>query len=65
MDNGIGHTQTAEHDAKKVEDPRCNNRQVSWHRLGIDNRCYRVGGIVKAVDKFIGKHKKNGQYQTD
>ena len=33
--------------------------------IGVDNRCYRVGGIVKAIDEFIGKHKKNGQYQTD
>jgi hypothetical protein len=31
---------------------------VCRHRLGIDNRCYRVGGIVKAVDEFIGQHKK-------
>ncbi len=65
VNDGIGHPQPTQHDTGEIEQTGSHHRHMSRHRLGIDNRCYRVGGIVKAVDEFIGQHKKNGQYQTD
>ncbi len=65
VNNGIGHPQPAHHDPGKVEQTGGHHGRMCRHSLGIDDRCYRVGGIVKAIDEFIGQHKKNGQYQTD
>ena len=55
----------AEDHAEEVEDARGDYRQVRRHRLGVDHRGHRVGGVMETVDEFEGQDKGEGQDQAN
>ncbi|MNT74662.1 hypothetical protein D3C72_2135010 [compost metagenome] len=65
VDDGVGHGQTAKEHAEEVEEAGQQHGGLRFHRLGVDDGCNGVGGVVKAVDEFKGEHEGDRQHQRD
>ena len=65
VNNGVSHGQTAKEHPQEVEQTGQHHGGLRFHGLGVDNGCYRVGGIVKTVDEFKSQDKGHRENQGD
>ncbi|MPN20509.1 hypothetical protein SDC9_167888 [bioreactor metagenome] len=57
MHNGIGNAESAQQDAKEVENRRHHHCQLGLHGPGINDGRDRIGGVVKSVYGFVKQDK--------